>query len=134
MDELPGDVQGYVVAAVAGGAAVLAVTAFCCIYRAISKALKNEAFLIESSHGLEDAGPYRTIVVGPEPVAARRSSAGAGNKRDWMGFAKNLRKTNIVPLGLRGRGVSVPGEVLKKHMRQEEMVFADAAVPGALNA
>lgn len=131
MELVPESISGYVWAAIGGGGVVLFILAFCCIYRSIKQALSNAVWARESTNGLEEAGAYRKVVVGPQQ--ARKSSAGGLKERGWLGVGKSLKQAKIVPLGLRGRGVSVPGEELRKHMRQEEMVFADAPVPGLVS-
>jgi hypothetical protein len=130
MELISKDATGYVWAAIGGGALLLVALTFCCIFRAVKQVLMNSVWIRESTHGLEEAGPYYTVVVGHEP--RRRSSAGVSKDRGLMAFGRKMKDTNVVPLGLRGRGVSVPGEELRKHMRQEAMVFADAPVPGML--
>lgn len=125
----PKDISGYIWAGVGGGALVLVIAVFCCIFRSVKQAVRNGVWNRESNHGMEEAEAYRKVVVGPDEP--RRSSVDTRD-RGWLRLGMNLKKATVVPLGLRGRGVSVPGEELRKHMRQEQMVFADAPVPGLL--
>lgn len=131
MKLFPVSISGYVWAAIGGGALVLVIVAFCCIFHTVKRALQNGEWTRESTHGLEEAAAYQNVVVRSEQP--RRSSIVTGKERGWLGFGKNMKQTNVVPLGLRGRGVSVPGEELRKHVRQEAMVFADAPVPGLVH-
>jgi hypothetical protein len=55
-----------------------------------------------------------------------------GKEVAWSGFGNSMKEATVVPLGLRGRGVSVPGEELSKQMRQELMVFADGPIPSPI--
>ena len=73
--------SGYVWAAACGGAFVLLIAVFCCIYRAVKQSIRNGVWARESTHGMEEGDAYRRVVVGADQP--RRSSVGAKD-RGWL--------------------------------------------------
>jgi hypothetical protein len=127
MKLIPESISVYVWAGIGGGAFVVVILVFWCIYRSVKKALKKGMSVRESATlRMERNSTHLADVVLQQP---QRSPTWSGKDKSWSGLGKDMKEATIVPLGLRGRGISVPAEEQSKHTRQERMVFADSPVP-----
>jgi hypothetical protein len=122
------DLQGYIIAAVCGAGLVSFILVFICVFHRLQSALRNRTWLEDAGQGFDSAPRYRRIAVG---LAAQQSGVGEAGSTGEKHRGKRSRaagrvgRTRVVPLGLRGRGISVPGEELRRHVRPEEVLFSD---------